>query len=115
MTDEIETPEKFEEYEVDLDDVFLIIDAIHEKLSEHRMRNLKNIALLGSFKLGIRVMPEAFALTLFNNLFTGLNAVYQLAGFKKLSSDKDFKGAKDFFRNTVIQQIKSGKLFKFDF
>lgn len=115
MKSDVETPDNFEEYRVELEDVFLIIDAIQDKLSEHRLKNLKTITMLASFKLGIRIMPEDFAMKLFNNLFTGLNAIYQLAGFKKLSKDKDFGGAKDFFRNTVIEEIKSGKLFKFDF
>lgn len=105
------TPIDFTEYKIELDDIFLILDAINNQWKKNKRENFKFIILLGSFKLAIRAMPEDFVIIIFNNLFKGIDTIYQMAGFRKLSKDGDFTGAKDFFRKTVIRQIESGELF----
>jgi len=108
------SPDKYKEYKIELDDIFLILDAINNQWKKNKTGNFKFILLLASFKLAIRAMPEKFVTIIFNNLFKGVDTIYQMGTFRQLADDKDFVGAKNFFRETVIRQIESGELFNLD-
>lgn len=107
-------PVDFKEYKIELDDIFLILDAIQEQWKKNRLANAKFLFLLASFKLALRAMPEKFITIIFNNLFKGVDVIYQMSAFRKLEKDGNFVGAKNFFRETVIAQIKSGELFNLE-
>jgi len=110
----LKTPIDFKEYKIELEDIFLILNAITDQWKKNRRENLKFLILMGSFKLALKAMPEKFVVIIFNNLFQGVNTIYELSAFRKLSEDKDFKGAKDFFRQTIIKKIESGELFNLE-
>jgi len=93
-------------------DLFLILDAMSEQWKKSRWKNADYILAINSIKLGMHCQSDRAIEKIFGDMIHAVNALQQLGAFKELAEDENLDDRIEFFRDRLIQEIKSGKFFK---
>lgn len=93
-------------------DLFLILDAMSEQWKKSRWKNADYLLAINSIKLGMHCQSDRAIEKIFGDMIHAVTALQQLGAFTELKEDESMDDKIEFFRDRLIEEIKSGKFFK---
>lgn len=93
-------------------DLFLILNAMGDQWKKNRWKNADYILAINSIKMGMHMQSDRAIEKIFGDMIHAVTALQQLGAFTHLKNDESMDDRVEFFRDKLIQEIKSGKFFK---
>jgi len=93
-------------------DLFLILDAMSEQWKKSRWKNADYLLAINSIKLGMHMQTDRAIEKIFGDMIHAVTALQQLGAFTDLKNNESMDERVVFFRDRLIEEIKSGKFFK---
>lgn len=93
-------------------DLFMILNAMGDQWKKHRIRNADYLLAINSIKFGMHLQSDRAVEKIFSDMIHAVNALQQLGAFQELKDDESMDDRIGFFRDKLIDEIKSGKFFK---
>lgn len=93
-------------------DLFLILNAMGDQWKKNRWKNADYILAINSIKMGMHMQSDRAIEKIFGDMIHAVSALQQLGAFTELKEDENLDKRIAFFRDRLIEEIKSGKFFK---
>lgn len=89
----------------------MILDSIGEQWKKNRFKNADYLLALNAMKLGMHMQSNRSIEKIFGDMIRAVNALQQMGAFKELAEDEHLDNRIKFFRDKLIEKIKSGEFF----
>lgn len=89
----------------------MILDAMSDQWKKNRIKNADYIFAVSSIKMGMHIQSDRAVEKIFGDMIHAVNALEQLGAFTELQEDEHMDDRIKFFRDKLIEEIKSGNFF----